>query len=263
MKILNQWAVVTGASKGLGYSYCKELLKQGYHVLGVSRDAKNILSLQEQYPELEIKAYDLDLSILDNVYKLYDLTKELNVTVVINNAGYGVSGKFQDSDLDTELNMLHLNIDALHVLTKLFTQRFLKYDYGRVINIASCASFIPGPGFASYYASKSYVLNLSTAVNFELKAQKSKVRVISVCPGPLKTDFWNRSKAKESHKKYKSGIPVIDVDTFASKSLKKSLKAKKKNYILIGFWNRLMLFSLKILPKSLSLKILYKYQVSR
>lgn len=263
MKILNQWAVVTGASKGLGYSYCQELLKQGYHILGVSRNAQNILALQEQYPELEIKAYDLDLSDLKNVYQLYDLTKDLNVTVVINNAGYGVLGKFQDSELDSELNMLHLNIDALHVLSKLFTQRFLKYDYGRVINIASCASFVPGPGFSSYYASKAYVLRLSTAINYELKAQKSKVRMISICPGPLKTDFFNRARSEQTNEHYKSGIPTIDVDTFASKSLKKALKANRKNYILIGFWNRLMLFGLKILPKNLSLKILYKYQVSR
>ncbi|MGL5268831.1 MAG: SDR family NAD(P)-dependent oxidoreductase [Spiroplasma sp.] len=263
MKVLNQWAVVTGASKGLGYSYCQELLKKGYHILGVSRNVKNILVLQKQYPGLEIRAYDLDLSSLDNVYKLYDLTKELNVTVVINNAGYGILGKFQDGDLDAELNMLHLNIDALHILTKLFTQRFLRYNYGRVINISSCAAFIPGPGFASYYASKAYVLQLSTAINYELIVQKSKVRVLSICPGPLKTDFWNRAKSDKSKQKYKSGIPVIDVDTFASKSLKKALKTKKKNYILIGFWNRLMLFSLKILPKCLSLKILYKYQVSR
>lgn len=263
MKVLNQWAVVTGASKGLGYSYCQELLRKGYHVLGVSRNAQNILALQKDFPELKIKSCDLDLSIIENVYKFYDLTKELNVTVVVNNAGYGVLGKFQDSDLDAELNMLTLNIDTLHILTKLFTQRFLKYNYGRVINIASIAAFLPGPGFASYYASKAYVLRLSIATNYELKAQKSKVRVISICPGPLKTDFWNRAKASDSIKEYKSGVPVMNVDDFTKKSLEKALKAKNKNYILLGFWNRLMLFSLKILPKRWSLKIVYKHQVSR
>lgn len=263
MKILNQWAIVTGASKGIGYSYCQQLLKKGYHVLGVSRNVQNILTLQKQYPELKIKAIDLDLSILENVYKLYDLTKELNVTVLINNAGYGVLGKFQDTDLNSELNMLDLNITALHVLTKLFVQRFLKYNYGKIINIASLAAFIPGPGFSSYYASKVYVLNLSTAINYELKAQKSKVRVVSVCPGPLKTNFWDRAKPSNSNKKYKSGLPVMSVDKYTKKSLNKALKTKNKNYILVGFWNRFMWFNLKILPKSLNLKILYKYQTSR
>ncbi|MBE4703929.1 SDR family NAD(P)-dependent oxidoreductase [Spiroplasma platyhelix] len=263
MKVLNQWAVVTGASKGLGYAYCQELLKKGYHVLGVSRSAQNILALQKQYPELKVRACDLDLSTIENVYKLYDLTKELNVTLVINNAGYGVLGKFQDSSLDSEINMLTLNIDALHILTKLFTQRFLRFNYGRIINIASMASFTPGPGFASYYASKAYVLRLSTAINYELKAEKSKVRVISVCPGPLKTGFWDRAKPSEAKQEYKSGVPVIAVDVYAQKSLNKALKAKRKNYILIGFWNRVMRFFMAVCPKSWSLKLLYKYQVSR
>lgn len=263
MKVLNQWAVVTGASKGLGYAYCQELLKKGYHVLGVSRNAQNILSLQKEYPELRVRACDLDLSSIENVYKLYDLTKELNVALLINNAGYGVWGKFQESSLDSELNMLTLNIDALHILTKLFTQRFLRYNFGRVINIASMSAFTPGPGFASYYASKSYVLRLSTAVNYELRREKSKVRVVSICPGPLKTGFWDRSKANDETQEYKSGIPVINVDVYAKKSLEKALKVNRKNYIIIGFWNRMTRFFMAVCPKSWSLKLLYKYQVSR
>lgn len=263
MKVLNQWAVVTGASKGLGYSYCQELLQKGYNVLGVSRSVQNILDLQKDYPELQIKAVDLDLSIIENAYKLYDLTKELNVTLVINNAGYGVLGKFQDSSLDSELNMLTLNIDTLHVLTKLFAQRFLKYNFGRIINIASMASFTPGPGFASYYASKAYVLRLSTAVNYELRAQKSKVRVVSICPGPLKTGFWDRAKPAGVTSDYSSGVPAMDLDKFAKKSLDKALAAKKKNHIIVGFWNRIMRFALATAPKSWSLKLLYKYQVNR
>lgn len=263
MKVLNQWAVVTGASQGLGYAYCQELLKKGYHILGVSRSAQNILALQKEYPDLKVRACDLDLSNIENVYKLYDLTKELNVTVLINNAGYGVLGKFQDSSLDSELNMLTLNIDALHILTKLFTERFLRYNYGRIINIASMAAFTPGPGFASYYASKAYVLRLSTAINYEMKTQKSKVRVISICPGPLKTGFWDRAKPSEATKEYKSGVPVIDVNVYAKKSLEKALKAKRKNYIVIGFWNKMMRFLMAVCPKSWSLKLLYKYQVNR
>lgn len=263
MKVLNQWAVVTGASKGLGYAYCQELLKKGYHVLGVSRSAQNILALQKEYPELRVRACDLDLSNIENVYKLYDLTKELNVTLLINNAGYGVLGKFAESSLDSELNMLTLNIDALHILTKLFTQRFLRYNFGRVINIASLAAFTPGPGFSSYYASKSYVLRLSTAINYELKREKTKVRVVSICPGPLKTGFFDRAKNSAVPLPYISGFPSIEVDVYAKKSLDKALKAKRKNYILLGFWNRLMRGVMAIIPKSWSLRMLYKFQVTR
>lgn len=261
MQILNQWAVVTGASTGIGYCYCQLLLAKGYHLLGVSRHAQEILKLKQDYPNLQIKAYDLDLSNSENVYKLFNLTKKLNVTVVINNAGYGVHGEFKDTNLASELNMLSLNIDALHILTKLFTNRFLKYDYGRIINIASVAAFQPGPSFSSYYASKAYVLNLSVAINYELRKAKSKVRVITICPGPLRTNFWKRSHSDNS-KVYQSKVPMMAVNKFAKKSLKKALKVKRTNYLLIGWLNKLTLFIFKLLPKSLVLKFVYKYQAN-
>lgn len=260
-QILNQWAIVTGASTGIGYCYCQLLLAKGYHLLGVSRNAQGILKLRKEYPNLQIKACDLDLSDAENVYKLYNLTKKLNVTIVINNAGYGVSGEFKNTNLTSELNMLNLNINALHILTKLFTERFLKYNYGRIINIASIAAFQPGPLFSSYYASKAYVLNLSVAVNYELRRAKSKVRVITICPGPLKTNFWKRSHGDNS-KAYQSKIPMMKVDKFAQKSLRKALKAKKKNYILIGLSNKLVLFIYKLIPKNVVLSFIYKYQTN-
>lgn len=261
VQILNQWAVVTGASSGLGYRYCQMLLAQGYHVLGVSRTAQGILKLKNDYPNLQIKAYDLDLSEPENVYQLFNLTKKLNVTIVINNAGYGISGEFKDINLTSELNMLNLNINALHILTKLFTERFLKYNYGRIINIASVAAFQPGPLFSSYYASKAYVLNLSVGVNYELRRAKSKVRVITVCPGPLKTNFWKRSH--NNSKGYQSKVPMMKVDKFAKKSLHKALRTKRKNYILLGVGNKLILFIYKLLPKNLILRFIYKYQITR
>ncbi len=262
MQILNQWAVVTGASSGLGYCYCQLLLAKGYHLLGVSRNAQGILKLKKDYPNLQIKAYDLDLSDLENVYKLFNLTKKLNITIVINNAGYGISGEFKDINLASELNMLNLNINATHILTKLFTERFLKYNYGRIINIASIAAFQPGPLFSSYYASKAYVLNLSVGINYELRRAKSKVRVITVCPGPLRTNFWKRSHSDNS-KVYQSKIPMMKVDKFAKKSLHKALRAKRKNYILLGLWNKSALFIYKLIPKNMILSFIYKYQTNR
>lgn len=259
MQILNQWAVVTGASTGIGYYYCQLLLAKGYHLVGVSRNAQGILKLKKTYPNLQIRAYDLDLSNSENVNKLFNLTKKINVTIVINNAGYGVHGQFKDTDLASELNMLNLNINALHILTKLFTERFLKYNYGRVINIASVAAFQPGPGFSSYYASKAYVLSLSVAINYELRRAKSKVRVVTICPGPLKTDFWKRSHGDDA-KVYQSKVPMMAVDKFAKKSLHKAMKVRRKNYLLIGLSNKLALFIFKLLPKNLVLRFVYKYQ---
>ncbi|WP_395473456.1 SDR family NAD(P)-dependent oxidoreductase [Spiroplasma endosymbiont of Nomada rufipes] len=262
--VLNQWAVVTGASKGLGYYYCQALLAQGYHVLGLSRDSKKILELADKYPHLQVKNYDLDLSDLKNIYKLFELSKELNVTVVINNAGYGVWGTFADSMLEQELNMINLNISCLHILTKLFVQRFSKNNYGRVINIGSMAAFSPGPVFASYYASKSYVWSLGVAVNYELKRAKSKVRVITICPGPLKTEFWNRSSNGKGNKEhYSSLLPVLDTETYAKKSLQTALKTKRKSVIITGISNKITRTIIRILPLKTVLKLVYNYQKNR
>lgn len=262
--VLNQWAVVTGASKGLGYYYCQALLAQGYHVLGVSRDSKKILELADKCPHLQVKNYDLDLSDLKNVYKLFELSKELNVTVVINNAGYGVWGTFADSILEQELNMINLNISCLHILTKLFVQRFSKNNHGRVINIGSMAAFSPGPVFASYYASKSYVWSLGVAVNYELKRTKSKVRVITICPGPLKTEFWNHSSNGKGNKEhYSSLLPVLDTETYAKKSLQTALKTKRKNFIITGISNKITRTIIRILPLKTVLKLVYNYQKNR
>ena len=162
--------------------------------------------------------------------------------------------------------MIALNIATLHILTKLFLKKFIVNNNGRIINIASLAALTPGPGFSSYYASKAYVLNLSVAINTELKLQKLTPRVITICPGPLKTDFWNRASANKVNKKrtkYTPAFPTMGISKFISKSLDKALATNNKNYIVIGFWNHLMLIISKILPKKLVLKKVYKHQINR
>ena len=262
--VLNQWAVVTGASKGLGYYYCQALLAQGYHVMGVSRDSKKILELAVKYPHLQIKNYDLDLSKVENAQKLFMIVENLNVTLLINNAGYGVWGKFNDSALSQELNMINLNIVSLHILTKLFVQRFVNNNYGRVINIGSMAAFSPGPVFASYYASKSYVWSLGVAINYELKRTKSKVRVVTICPGPLKTHFWERSSNGAGSKAhYSSLLPVLNTESYAHKSLQVALKTNNKSFVIIGWSNKITNVIIKFLPLKVILKLVYNYQNSR
>ena len=185
----NEWAVVTGVSKGLGFLYAEELLKKGYNILGVARDTTLVTSIIKKYPDQKIVLINCDLAKVANVYTFYEQCQNYNVTLVINNAGFGVWGTFCKTDLAQELNMIALNIATLHILTKLFLKKFIVNNNGRIINIASLAALTPGPGFSSYYASKAYVLNLSVAINTELKLQKLRPRVITICPGPLKTDF--------------------------------------------------------------------------
>ncbi|QEH62225.1 short-chain dehydrogenase/reductase SDR [Spiroplasma chinense] len=258
----NRYAIVTGASKGLGYAYCEELLKIGYNIIGVARDCSSLKQLEEKYPNLKIEAWNMDMSIFENNQKLFDKAKEFDVEIVINNAGYGVWGYFQDSSLESEMNMVDLNIKSLHALTKLFVQEFQRKGYGRVLNVGSMASFTPAPVFASYYASKAYVWSLGVAVNTELKKTKSKVRVITLCPGPLKTDFWNRS-SDQKDAKYKSTVKVMKTSVYARKSLKSGLKTKKKNFIITGATNKFVKKLTSFAPQSIVLSSVYNYQRKR
>ena len=119
----------------------------------------------------------------------------------MNNAGFGICGFFSEGDLDLELEMIRLNIESLHILTKLYLSTMSK---GVIMNVASVAGFIPTPLMATYAATKAYVNNFSRALNYEMKVQKRDIRVLSLCPGPVKTDFWTIAKANQS----KYALPV-------------------------------------------------------
>lgn len=259
----SKWAIVTGASKGLGFCYCKELLKLGYNIIAVSRNTNSVLNLQKKYQKQIIKIFNYDLSNIENCKKLFNDVLNINITILINNAGYGVWGYFNETNLDKEINMINLNIQATHILTKLFVKRFITQNKGgRILNISSLAAFTPAPIFSSYYASKTYILNLGIAINTELKKIKSSVRVITLCPGPLKTDFWNRSSDQKCAKYY-SKIKVMKTSVYAKKSLLKGLKIKRKNYIIIKIINKIIKKIIKWCPQSLILTIIYNYQKKR
>ena len=124
------------------------------------------------------------------------MLKDEKIDILINNAGFGDAGNFSETSLDKELDMIDLNVKAYHVLTKLFLKDFIKRDYGRILNVASIAGFMPGPYMATYYATKSYVVNLSLAIYEELKRDKSNVKISVFCPGPVKTNFNNVANVK-------------------------------------------------------------------
>ena len=105
-------------------------------------------------------------------------------------------GEFTPTNLETELEMIDTNVRAVHILTKLFVKDMVQQDKGYILNVGSIASFMPGPLMATYYASKSYVLRMTQAVQEELKKKKSKVHVCILCPGPVNTNFNQVAKVR-------------------------------------------------------------------
>ena len=115
--------------------------------------------------------------------------KVKDIDFLINNAGFGDCGDFTKTDLDKEIAMIHTNIIAYHILTKLYLIDMKKVNRGKILNVASIAGFMPGPLMSTYYATKSYVVRLSESIREELRKENSKVQISILCPGPVDTNF--------------------------------------------------------------------------
>ncbi len=190
---MRKTAVVTGASSGIGREFAVLLHKMGYHLIITGRNEKELLRLTYELGKKYVTAVSADLSLSSECLGLYKLSREYSTDVLINNAGFGVYGEFVSSDLYSEMKMLDVNVRAVHILTKLFLRSFVLKNHGYILNVASAAGFMPGPFMAGYYASKSYVTQLTAAAYAELRAKRSDVHISLLCPGPVRTSFNKRA----------------------------------------------------------------------
>ncbi len=212
------YALITGASSGIGKEMAKILAKKGY---GLILTARNKSALEKLSKELDTKTIiiPMDLSKRKNCIRLFHMLKDKPVDVVINNAGFGAFGEFYKTDLVTELNMINLDICAVHILTKLFLRKMLKENRGYILNVASLAAFPPGPLMSTYYSAKSYVYKLTVSINEEIRRSRRKVHVSVFCPGPVDTNFNNRAGVTFS-------IKPIDSTLAAQKAIEGMFKGQ-------------------------------------
>ena len=192
-------ALITGASSGLGRQMAIGLAKRGFNLVIVARRKQRLYELKKELMEaygVKVKVIAKDLSKAEECIALYNEVEKANIDIVINNAGFGVFGAFDETPLEDELKMINVNITAVHILTKLFLQKFKKRNSGYILNVASLAAFMAGPLFSSYYASKNYVLQLTKAIYEELRMEKSNVYIGAFCPGPVRTEFNEISGAE-------------------------------------------------------------------
>ena len=153
-------ALVTGASSGIGRDMARTLSNMGYDIIAVARDEEALIKLQEEL-STNVEVISLDLASKEACIELYETVKHTGVDVVINNAGFGDFGEFIHTNLEKELDMIDVNIKAMHILTKLFLQDMVKQDKGHILNVASIAGFMPGPLMATYYSTKAYMVRLT------------------------------------------------------------------------------------------------------
>lgn len=206
-------ALITGASSGIGREMACILAKKGCDLVLIARRGKRLMELKKALlTYVHVDVIVADISDEATCRAIYERVKNDGVDIVINNAGFGDFGCFNETDLDKELKMMRTNIQAVHILTKLFLKDFVIRDKGMILNVASAAAFLPGPLMATYYATKSYVLRLSMAIAKELQKKGSHVSISVLCPGPVRTEFDQVAhvkfllRGKRSHRVAKEGL---------------------------------------------------------
>lgn len=186
---MERYAVVTGASNGIGMELARILSARGYALILAARRRDRLEALARELPTPAIPVA-ADLTDPAQRRRLLEVMDGVNVEVFINNAGFGDCGKFWETSPEKEQRMIDLNVSALHSLTKEVLRRFLARNSGFLLNVASSAGLLPaGPYMATYYATKAYVTSLTLAIHRELKEAGSGVYVGALCPGPVDTGF--------------------------------------------------------------------------
>lgn len=246
-------ALITGASSGIGESLARILSDKGYDLILVARRKDKLEKLKEEL-KTDVQIIPMDISTTFHSMKLYNKVKKEDIDILINNAGFGVFGKFNETDLDKELDMIDLNIKTVHTLTKLFLKDFIKKDKGYILNVASSAAFQPGPLMSTYYATKAYVLHFTEAIYEELRRNKSNVYIGALCPGPVDTEFNDVANVKFSVKSMKS----YDVAEYAITQM-----FKRKLVIIPSIKMKLTHFLSVLSPTKLKLMIAYNIQKSK
>lgn len=207
----NKYALITGATSGIGYQLAKQFARNGYDLVLVARNHDELKVKADEFKSFNINVIPIAKNLFneEDAYSLYSELKLNGISpeILVNNAGQGVYGKFQDTDIHREVDIIKLNIISVIILTKLFLKDRLSQGSGKILNLASVASKAPGPWHSIYHGTKAFVLSWSEAIREELK--DTGITVTALLPGPTDTDFFNKADMNESK-------ILEDKDNFAS-----------------------------------------------
>ena len=246
---MDNTALITGASAGIGYELSKIFAKNGYNLLLVSRNKQRlevIAKEMENQHDILAKVMSKDLSKSSAPQELYDdiVSDGININVLVNNAGIGTNGKFTDFSVDKHMDLLQLNITTLTLLCKLFGTDMVKKRSGSILNIASTAAFQAGPFMSTYYASKAYVLMFSEALHNELA--QDGVIVTVLCPGPTHTEFFERNEMIDT--KLAKSPYIMKAADVAQAGFTGLMNGEK--IVIPGLINKLLAFTVRFTPRS-------------
>lgn len=255
-------ALITGASTGIGREYAYLCAQEGYDVVLVARAEGKLQALAADIREKSgrqayVFARDLSKPAAPNELFADIVCTKIQVDVLINNAGFGLLGKFWELNANEQMDMVQLNVNALTMLSRLFLPNMISEKRGMILNIASTAAFQPGPLMAVYYATKAYVVSLSEALHNE--ARDFGVHVTCLCPGPTATEFDKRAKM-ENTKLFAKRVNIMDARTVALIGWN-AMKAGKP-LVIAGRKNAAMAFLTRFAPLQFTASMARKFQES-
>ncbi len=257
---MNKTALITGASGGIGLELAKIHAAHGDNLVLVARNLSKLNKLKseiEKGQHVSVTVIGKDLSLTDAAIEVYNELSKQNIQIdyLINNAGFGNYGMFDETSWDKEQQMINLNVTALTQFCKLFVRDMVKRGGGKIMNVASTASFQPGPGMAVYYATKAYVLHFSEAINNELR--RKGITVTALCPGATESGFSAAASMEDSKLFKDKKLPTSeDVAWYGYKAMMKG-----KAVAIHGMMNYLMANSVRFAPRSWVVSMVRSIQV--
>lgn len=246
--IMKKYTLITGGASGLGIELSKRFAKDKHDLLLISSNLDKLNAAKEELEKeygVEVRVLALDLSDNRNFNKVKEYVENNNIKVnnLINCAGFGDRTDFKDMDIDKQIRMIELNCNCPLYLMRLFVNDMINEKEGHIMNINSIAAFFPGPYMCTYHASKAFLLNISEAIERELKG--TNVKLTTICPGPFTSDFVAKAHNDYTFKKIKP-IPASKVADISYEAFNKN-----KSLRVIGFKNRLLIFLTRLVPRKL------------
>lgn len=255
---MSKTALITGSSNGIGFELAKIHAEKGDNLVLVARSKSKLDELKKELEEKhKVQVYTIgkDLSLPGSAREVYDELKQKNISIdyLINNAGFGDIGLFAISDWNKQEKMINLNITALTHFTRLFLPEMIKRRSGKIMNVASTASFQPGPTMSVYFATKAYVLSFSEAVNNEVRDKG--ITVTALCPGSTESGFHTAALGDNKLPKERKMPSSKQVAEYGYRAMMKG-----KTVAIHGMMNSIMATSVRFIPRAFAVKAARKIQ---
>lgn len=251
-----RFALITGATSGIGNGFAHVLARDGINLVITAR---NETRLEEVRNELEgrysinVKTISRDLANPEAPAEIFEFLKQEGIIldVLVNNAGFNVYGKFEETDLEEEIKMIRLHVVAVTQLTKLFLRQRSRQVENMILNVSSIAGLVPGPLVSVHFATRAYILSFSRALANEL--QGSDARVTCLCPGPIKSAFFGR--AGMSDVRLASGKPIKLMDAETVAAIGYDALRKRKVVVVPGYRNKIIAFMATVAPRAIATRL--------